>query len=178
MQFTYDLNSEPTELALDAFENSLADQSHALRLIADDFRDMIAGQFASEGASGGTAWAPLAPSTLRKRGAGSTILDSSGALLASLTDPDSADHVEDSDGQSLAFGSSVPYALFHQTGAGRGLGETSIPPGPGLGRGLPMRPIVVASDERSAAWVDMVAQSLEENTLVLGGSELGGKEVG
>ncbi len=174
MQFTYDIDSEPVDRGLESFQSSLADNSPALALIADDFREMMAEQFATEGASGGTPWSPLAPSTLRSRRSGGGILESTGALLASLADPDSADHVEEADSQSLTIGSSLPYALFHQTGAGRGFGLTSIPSGRGLGRGLPMRPIVVLTDERSGSWVDMVGQGLEEKTLLLGGDELGG----
>ena len=177
MQFSYEVNSETVEQTLKSFQNSLADNSPALKLIANDFREMISEQFASEGAAGGTPWAGLAPSTLRARRAGFGILNSTGALLASLTDPDSAGHVEETDGQSLSIGSSVPYALFHQTGAGRGFGLASIPSGPGLGRRLPMRPILVLTEERSAAWVGMVEQGLSEKARVLGGRELGGKEL-
>jgi hypothetical protein len=172
MQFTYDLNSDAVDQALAAFQGSLADNSPALKLSADDFREMVLEQFATEGAAGGTPWAELAPSTLRARRADSGILNSTGALIASLTDPDSADHVEETDGQSLSIGSSLPNALFQQTGAGRGFGLTSIPSGRGLGRGLPMRPIVVVSDERSQAWADLVGQSLDDKTLVLGAKEL------
>lgn len=172
MQFTYDMNSEAVDHSLAAFQGSLADNSPALKLIADDFRDMIAEQFATEGAAGGSPWAELATSTLRARRAGSGILNSTGALLASLIDPDSADHVEETDGQSLSIGSSLPYAIFHQTGAGRGFGLTSIPTGRGLGRGLPMRPIAVLSDERSQAWADLVGQGLDDEAVLLGAKEL------
>lgn len=178
MQFTYNANSEPVEQALESFQNSLADNAPALKLIADDFREMIREQFASEGAAGGTPWAELAPSTLRARRGRSGILNSTGALLASLTDADSAGHVEETDGQLLSIGSSLPYAMFHQTGAGRGFGLSSMLSGRGLGRGLPMRPIIVLSDDRSAAWVGMVGQSLSEKALVLGGNELGGLKKG
>lgn len=175
MQFTCEINSEPVSQALEAFESSLADNSPALQLIADDFREMIAGQFATEGAAGGAPWAALAPSTLRGRRSGSSILNSTGALLASLIDSGAAGHVEESDGQSLTLGSRLPYAIFHQTGAGRGFGQRSITPGRGTGRGLPMRPLMVLSDERSGRWVEMVARSLDEKSIVLGGNELGGK---
>lgn len=177
MQFTYNVNSESVEQGLESFQNSLADNSPALKLIADDFREMVSEQFASEGAAGGTPWAELARSTLRSRRGSSGILNSTGALLASLTDSDSEGHVEETDGQSLSIGSSVPYALFHQTGAGRGFGLASILSGRGLGRGLPTRPIIVLTEERSAGWVGMVGQGLREKALVLSGKELGGKEL-
>jgi len=160
MQLTCDINSDSVDEALDSIQSSLADASPALKLIADDFREMIAEQFATEGAASGTPWSPLAPSTLRSSRLGGGILDSTGALLASLTDPDSADHIEEMDGQSLTIGSSLPYALFHQTGAGRGFGQTAIPSGRGLGRGLPMRPIILLTGERTLSWVDMLRESL------------------
>ncbi len=174
MQFTYDLNPEIVEKSLESFESSLADNSPALQLIADDFRQMITEQFATEGAAGGSPWAALAPSTLWGRRSGSTLLNSTGALLASLIDAGAAGHVEESDGQSLTLGSRLSYAMFHQTGTGRGFGRGAITPGRGQGRGMPMRPIIVLSGERSGRWVDIVGQGLKEKALVLDGSELGG----
>ena len=42
MQFTYDVNSEEVEMSLEAFESSLRGNSPTLRVVADDFREMIA----------------------------------------------------------------------------------------------------------------------------------------
>jgi hypothetical protein len=175
MQFTYDVNSEPMDKALEAFAALLGDNAPAL--IADDYRQMIAEQSASEGSAGGTPWAALAPSTVRSCRSGSTILNSTGALLVSLIDSGGAGHIEESDGQSLTLGSNLFYALFQQTGAGRGFGQTSIPTSRGQGRGLPARPIITLSDERSAKWVELFGQSLDEKARVLDAGELGGKAV-
>ena len=72
VQFTFDFNPESMDRALVGFQLSLADQSSALAQIADDFREMIGEQFATEGRAGGTPWAGLAPSTqARGRKAGS-----------------------------------------------------------------------------------------------------------
>jgi phage gpG-like protein len=174
VQFAFDINSEPVDQALESFESSLADNSAALQLVADDFREMIAEQFASEGAAGGTPWAALAPSTLRRRRAGSAPLNSTGALLASLIDAGSGGHVEEADGQTLTIGSDLPYAIYQQTGTGRGFGQADIASGRGQGRGMPMRPLLVLSDDRAGRWADIVGQGLAEKTLVLGGTELGG----
>ena len=174
MQFTFDVNSEPVDRALETFELSIAGNSAALALIADDFREMVAEQFASEGAAGGTPWAALAPSTLRRRRAGSSALNSTGALLASLIDAGSAGHVEEADGKTLTIGSDLPYAMYHQTGTGRGFGQAYVATGSGLGRGMPMRPLLTLSDDRAGRWADIVGQSLTEKSLVLGGLELGG----
>lgn len=165
-------NSEALDQSLESFQASLADLSPALREIADDFREMVAEQFATQGRAGGTPWAELASSTLRRRrGAGAGILYLTGALFRSLVEPGARAHVEEIGGASLTLGSSLPYALFHQTGAGRGFGQTALG-APGRRGDLPMRPLIVISGERSDAWVEIVRQHLEEK-LLLGEKELG-----
>ncbi len=165
-------NSGALDLSLESFQASLADLSPALREIADDFREMVAEQFATQGSAGGTSWAQLAPSTLRRRrSAGAGILYLTGALFRSLVEPGARAHVEEISGASLALGSSLPYALFHQTGAGRGFGQPALSM-PARRGDLPMRPLIVISSERSEAWAEIVRQHLEE-TLLLGMKELG-----
>lgn len=160
--FTYADNSETVEKALEAFESALADNRPALAEIADDFREMISEQFATEGRAGGTPWAPLALRTLRRRrGAGSTILYSTGALERSFLDPLAAGRVEELEEQSLTLGSNLPYARYHQTGTRR----------------MPARPIVVLSGARSERWMEIVRRGIEEKTLLLGAKELGEKEL-
>lgn len=178
IEFTTTVNSQPVERALETFQESLADSSPALARIADDFREMIAEQFASEGRASGTPWAELAPSTARRpRRAGSTLLYSTGTLLRSLRDPRAVGHVEELDGQSLVVGSRLPYALYHQTGTGRGFGRAQLPAGPPQGRALPMRPIIVLSGAREDRWVEIVRRQLEERTFLLGANELGGEKL-
>jgi phage gpG-like protein len=174
MQFTAALNSEPVEQALRAFQASLADQSPALTEIADDFRAMIAEQFASEGRAGGTPWAALAPSTARRRRSGTQLLNVTGALLDSLRQPGAPGHIEETDGQTLTLGSRLPYAMYHQTGTGAGYGQTYGPARVKGQRGMPMRPLIVLTPDRSERWTELVRQALEEKTLLLGPKELGG----
>jgi phage gpG-like protein len=156
IQFTYAVNSEPVENALATFEESLAEQSPALRRIADDFREMIAQQFATEGRAEGTPWAELAPSTLRRRRARTSILYETGALLRSLTEPGAAGHVEELEGYSLTLGSQLPYAGYHQSGTRR----------------MPARPIIVLSGTRAERWAEIVRQQIAGKTLLLGAKEL------
>jgi phage gpG-like protein len=156
IQFTYAVNSEPVENALATFAESLAEQSPALMSIADDFREMIAQQFASEGQAEGTPWAGLAPSTLRRRRASTSILYETGALLRSLTEPGAAGHVEELEGYSITLGSQLPYASYHQTGTRR----------------MPARPIIVLSGTRAERWTELVRQHVEAKTLLLGAKEL------
>jgi phage gpG-like protein len=179
--FQFSINSDAFNRALENFQASLADSSPALTAVADDLREMIAEQFATEGEAGGTPWAPLDDSTLGKKREGG-ILNVTGALLGSLTDAGAPGHVEEVDGQQLIFGSALPYATFHQTGAGLGLGQLQLggvtrkskrSAGPGRGRALPMRPLVVINDERAASWVGIFRQRIEGANPVLGARALG-----
>ena len=163
ISFTYADNSAAVSKALAAFEQSLADEAPALQAIADDFRQMIAQQFSSEGRAEGTPWAPRKSSGVRAMlrspsGAGQAppLLVRTGALLASLTEPNSPDHVEETNAESLTLGTRVPYAMFHQLGTRR----------------MPARPIIVVSGERTERWVEIVRSRIEEQTLLLGANEL------
>jgi phage gpG-like protein len=174
MTFTADLNSEPVEQALRAFQASLAEPSPALAEIADDFRAMVTEQFASEGRSGGTPWAALAPSTAPRRRAGTSLLNVTGALLASLTDAGAPGHVEETDSQTLTLGSRLPYAIYHQTGTGTGYGQTFLPGHTKGQRGMPMRPLIVLTPSRSDQWTELIRQHLGEGNPLLGTKELAG----
>ena len=167
IEFTYTINSQPAEKALANFQASLADPSAdgpALQRVADDFREMIARQFASEGRAEGTPWAARKsvgavhelPTTQRAIHE-SPLLVRTGALQRSLTVRGAAGHVERLEAQSLAIGTSLPYALFHQTGTRR----------------MPARPIIVLSGARSERWVEIVRGGIEEKALVLGTRQLG-----
>lgn len=179
MEFQGSIESDNLERALENFQASLADNSAALAAIADDLREMVGQQFATEGRAGGTPWAELAPSTLRRsrrRRAG--ILYSTGALLGSFGVLGAPGHVEELDRQSLLFGSRLPYALFHQTGTGIGFGQTQLPVSrgrkpSGRGRALPMRPLIVMTEARAEQWVEIVRSHIEAKSLLLGAKELG-----
>jgi phage gpG-like protein len=158
ISFTYTDNSEAVDRALADFQAALADEGPALQTIADDFREMIAQQFASEGRAGGTPWPPLAAATLRRKRAGAAILFRTGALLESLRGPSGANHVEEIGPDTLTLGSRLPYAIFHQLGTRR----------------MPARPIIVLSDARTERWVEIVRGRIEEKVALLGTKELGG----
>ncbi len=167
------INSTAVGDSLDLLQAQLSDLSPSMRMIAEDVREMEAEQFSSAGASGGTPWAPLAPSTVkRKRGTGG-ILVASGALRDSLTDSESPEHVEAIGKLSLEIGTDLPYARFQQTGAGWGFGEGSLPPAPRRGRGVPMRPLLVLTADHENRWVEFVAQQIQSP--FLSGKELGAR---
>lgn len=169
------INSKSAENSLNNLQAQLGDLSPAMRMIAEDLREMEAEQFSSAGVAGGTPWAPLASSTVkRKRGQGG-ILVASGALRDSLTDSESPDHVEAIDKLSLEFGTRLPYAGFQQTGAGWGFGQASLPPAPRHGHGVPMRPLLVLTADRQDRWVGFVAKQIQSRSSVLSGKELGAR---
>jgi phage gpG-like protein len=159
--FNGSINSQAAEDSLNVLQAQMSDLSPAMELIAADIREMEAEQFASAGAAGGTPWAALAPSTLKRKRGGGGILVDSGALLGSLTDPASRDHVEAIDSLSLEIGTDLPYARFQQTGAGWGFGEGSLPPAPRRGHGVPMRPLLVLTSDREDQWIGFVMQQIK-----------------
>ena len=96
--------------------------------VYDDFLDREEDVFDSEGGSGSKpremgggawgGWAPLSPSYAAQKAAegfGNRILVRTGRLKASLTSR-GAGSVFRSDAKSMAVGTSVPYAGYHQTG--------------------------------------------------------------
>jgi phage gpG-like protein len=175
IQFDGSINSQTLENGLGRLQARLGDFSPSMGMIAEDFRQMAAEQFASAGAAGGTPWAPLAASTLRRKRGGGGILEGSGALELSLTDPGSPDHQEAIDNLSLAIGTDLPYAMFHQTGAGWGLGQATPPPPPRRGHGVPMRPLLVLTPDRQERWVGFVFSEIQAEMRTLGAAELGGR---
>lgn len=76
---------------------------------------------------GGMPWAPLAPATIARKGARSgiigqhsTILVDTGRLFESLTLAlGTSDTIWTTGDDFLVFGTSVPYAIFHETGTSR-----------------------------------------------------------
>jgi phage gpG-like protein len=76
-------------------------------------------QFASEGDYGSAGWAPLSPAYAAAKARhypGKPILERSGRLVASLTQPVGGDAVRVSEPALMIFGTSVPYAKYHQKG--------------------------------------------------------------
>lgn len=70
--------------------------------------------FASESAPDGTRWPKLAPATIKRKGHDVILVDT-GRLKASLTGQ-TGDSVRDAMERGASFGTSVPYAGFHQSG--------------------------------------------------------------
>jgi len=92
-----------------AFRRALFDFSSLWERFKPIMGEIEAEQFAS---SGRGAWPPLAESTVARKGHGEILVDT-GALKASLLDPNEAMHIA---GMSAWYGTEVEYAHWHQTG--------------------------------------------------------------
>jgi len=113
-------------------------------------RGMFEREFESGGALGRSGrWRELSPATMRRKGAGAwDVLDNTGELRASLASPESpyAYAQLSPDLMTLAVGTLVPYAPYHQFGT----------------RNMPARPLVpdeVPEDERRR-WTQLVSDRL------------------
>lgn len=87
-----------------------------LREFVDVLAEKHAEHFSGQHDPSGRAWAPLAQSTIDRKGH-DTILFETGRLRSSVVG--GADHIEDVGGDFLVFGSSVEYGVFHDTGTQR-----------------------------------------------------------
>lgn len=123
--------------AVGNFMTAMRDWAPGFRAMASEVLEPeVKWRFDSEGQGD---WGPLAPSTIERKGS-ATILIDSGHLMNSFTSGGEG-HVEEIDRQSMRWGSSVPHALFHQTGTGSGFQRRDKGPG----RGMPMRKILEIS---------------------------------
>lgn len=90
--------------------------------IADDAREQIAEQFATEGDRGSGGWAPLQESTIAAKAAAGLdphILEATKTLMESLTEKGNEWHIEEITDDSLHLGSRDWVGVFHQQGTSR-----------------------------------------------------------
>lgn len=141
---------------LDKFFADLAEEFYATPM-----RDLMEGEvaeveeetrsrFESQVASDGSAWAPLVPATIARKGH-SRILVETGRLGVSLTQtghPDAVIEIVDEPGQGgFSRGTGVEYAGFHQKGTAR----------------MPARPPVGVTEEYCDGFAERAADHLVEN---------------
>lgn len=100
------------------YQTLMGDLAPAFEVLAEDFLAINTRQFDSEGGNSGH-WAPLAPSTVKKRGAAHPILNEHGDLRASLTKADAKGAVRTVEPHELFVGTDIDYAQYHQTGTSR-----------------------------------------------------------
>ncbi len=135
----------------EGFSRDIRDWTTAFARIAEEvLAPYVEDQFESQGGEGAGKWADLAESTIKDRahhGYGPTpILTRSGDLKWSF-------RTQRLTPLSFAWGSMSPYAMFHQTGTGKGFNQRQVESGKGTGRGMPQRPIFdfTGTDRASAA---------------------------
>lgn len=125
--------------AVGSLMTGMRDWSPGFRAMVEEVLEpAVDSQFQSQG--GINPWQALAESTAKSKGS-PFILVGDGRLWNSFR-RGHPDHVEEITRSSLSWGTRVPYALFHQTGTGKGFQQTSVQTGAGTGRGMPMRKIL------------------------------------
>lgn len=112
----------------------------ALLALIEDFHQIEIEQFETEGARGGTRWAPLSPEYAGRKarqGYSGGILVRKGTLRRSLTQRGARFSRTTIRRRSLEIGTSDPVALYHQFGR-------------------PMRPVIVITKADDARWLRIV----------------------
>lgn len=121
------------------------DARPAWEQMADNFERMEQRQFASQGASAGSSWAPLSPPYAAWKAQhypGKPILRRTDDLWRSLTRrPFGVEVIEP---RSMIIGSDVSYGAYHQRGSGR----------------LPRRPPVLMTEDMRRRWVRIMQRFL------------------
>lgn len=124
--------------AFSRFGDAVEDFTEAFEQIADDFYEGEEHMFSS-GGSGAGGWAPLAASTVARKGS-SEILVETGILEDSLTSRSGAFSRFDLRPKRLEMGTQVPYGIYHQTGTSR----------------MPARPPVKLAEDQKSQWVQIL----------------------
>jgi len=157
------------------FKQEVGDYAPAFRLIAEDILEPVVQDiFKQEKAE--FSWAELAPSTVAARGSEHPILHRSGLLQESFMKGQPA-HREDITPRKLVWGSDVPYALFHQTGTGKGYLRDSVASGPGTGRGMPRRKEIYLSNRIKQTMANTMVGRMAQVARMAGFKVLGGRGV-
>ncbi len=133
--------------------DATSDLTPAFQEIAEDFRETEEKQFAGEGAYGGnTRWADLNPDYAAIkliRWGNLPILTRTGDLRKSLSEKSHSEHIEEIEKMSMTIGTSIPYAIYHQTGTQWGK------------RKMPARPPIRMTDRQKRKWGSIVRRSLQ-----------------
>jgi phage gpG-like protein len=104
------------------FADGVADYRPIWPVIEDDFYGQVKEQFRTEGAEGGDKWKELTPEVAKWKEVhypGKPILERTGDLLSSLTNPNDPHAVRIEGRKTLTLGSAIPYSIFHQTGTSK-----------------------------------------------------------
>lgn len=100
------------------FADGVADYRPIWPVIEDDFYALEKDQFQTEGAEGGERWRELSAATAAWKEVhfpGTRILERTGDLERSLTNPNDPNTVRVEERKTLTLGTRVPYAIYHQS---------------------------------------------------------------
>jgi phage gpG-like protein len=148
------------------FADGVSDYRPIWGVIESDFYALEQRQFATAGAAGGASWPALSPeysAWKEMRFPGKPILERTGDLMSSLTDPNHPQTVRIEERKTLTLGTRVPYAIYHQSTAPR--------------TRLPRRPEIMLTEEFKRTVMHHVQQYLVQMATKLGfrtGSGTGG----
>lgn len=113
-------------------------------LMAEDFFQTMSTIFSAEGSfEGRSRWAALSPAYARWKARhfpGKKILELNGRLKNSLVTKGGPDNVLEITPDTLVVGTTVPYAIYHQTGTPK----------------MPMRKIIELTNEQKLRWVHIM----------------------
>jgi phage gpG-like protein len=139
---------EQINRSIGRFLEGVSDFTPAFEEIAEDFLQVEAEQFASEGGYGlAGRWLGLSPTYAQwkaKNFPGAKILERTGALRDSLTST-GGPNVREITPTTLSLGTKVPYAIYHQQG-----------------RGVPKRKPIDLNEETKQRWMKFIQAYLVE----------------
>lgn len=114
------------ERRLLGFASNLEQPQDALEEIGTILREVVEQQFATEGGHASGGWPKLSDARVAykaQKGLDPHILRAADDLMNALTRKFDPAHIEQVEGDSLVFGASVPYGIYHQSSKAR----TKIP---------------------------------------------------
>lgn len=154
LRINIDVNTNPAERRLSAMKRRMSSFKSVFRWVFKELQAAHRANFATQGAVGGDIWKPLDPQyaswKLENYGARG-ILVRTGDLQRSLTVENARGAIREIRSQSATFGTSIPYARFHQRGT----------------LNMPERPPIVESDLLNELISQKVAEYIVEGTSVL-----------
>ncbi|HWQ55679.1 MAG TPA: hypothetical protein VN442_18475 [Bryobacteraceae bacterium] len=119
LRFRLDIAGEvQMDRGIARFADGVTDYRPIWGVIEDDFYAQEKDQFKSEGAEGGERWQELSPEYAGWKEAhfpGKPILERTGDLVGSLTQPNHPMGVRIEERKTLTLGSRVPYGIYHQS---------------------------------------------------------------
>lgn len=110
----------PFALSLERFGQNIQDADQAFDRMADFAARVFAAQFETAGSRMGSKWAPLSPKYAKQKARafpGQPLMVATGDLRKSLAFRPLG--IEEITSSKMVIGTAIPYAAYHQAGAGR-----------------------------------------------------------